>query len=187
MAPRTKEQQIAYNLKRRQESAEKRPAPKAKNTSRAMREAKAIHNIAAQIKTLGADSLLPQTKTVVTRKSPASRKGQQARLTSAKKRKAELEVGPAPAMEERTQAAATPAAILPPVPGTPPEHTMARSYVRSGAPGLGKLRGKTYQVTVSFTEEQMRQVGAAAQFRVVSLAEMIRLCVVAHLNTKAVV
>ena len=59
---------------------------------------------------------------------------------------------------------------------------MARSYLRSGAPGLGKLRGKTYQATVSFTEAQMPQLVEAAKFRGVSLAEMIRSCVVEHLN-----
>lgn len=66
--------------------------------------------------------------------------------------------------------------------GVPQQHTMARSYVRNGGPGLGKLRGKTYQATVSFTEGQMGQVVAAAGFRNVSLAEMIRSCVVEHLN-----
>ena len=62
------------------------------------------------------------------------------------------------------------------------EHTMAKSYLRSGAPGKGKLRSGTYQCTVSFTEAQMDQVVSAAGFRGVSLAEMIRSCVVRHLN-----
>lgn len=66
--------------------------------------------------------------------------------------------------------------------GSLPVHTMARSYVRGGSAGRGKKRGKTYQATVQFTETQMDQVVAAAQFRQVSLSEMIRSCVVEHLN-----
>lgn len=71
---------------------------------------------------------------------------------------------------------------MPVVDAAPQTHTMARSYLRSGAPGKGKVRNGTYQCTVSFTEAQMKQVVAAAQFRGVSLAEMIRSCVVQHLN-----
>lgn len=61
-------------------------------------------------------------------------------------------------------------------------HTMARSYLRSGKPGAGKLRGENYQCTVGFTASQMAKVRAAATFRGVSLAEMIRSCVVEHLD-----
>ena len=67
------------------------------------------------------------------------------------------------------------------------EHSMARSYVRSTGAGKGKLRGKTYQCTVSFTNDQMDRIVAAAQFRNVSLAEMIRSCVVEHLTPPAVI
>jgi hypothetical protein len=63
-----------------------------------------------------------------------------------------------------------------------PAHTMAKSYVRSTGAGKGKRRGTTFQCTVSFTEEQMLQVTEGAKFRNVSLAEMIRSCVVEHLG-----
>ncbi len=70
--------------------------------------------------------------------------------------------------------------------GAPATHTMAKSYLRSGAPGKGKLRSGTYQCTTAFTEAQMGQVQAAATFRGVSLAEFIRSCVVTHLNPASV-
>ena len=64
-----------------------------------------------------------------------------------------------------------------------PEHTMARSYVRSTGAGKGKLRdGGKYQCTVSFTPDQMAMIVAAAQFRNVSLAELIRSHVVQNLT-----
>ncbi len=76
-------------------------------------------------------------------------------------------------------------AMTPPVTvskGSPPVHTMARSYVRRSGAGQGKERHGTYQCTVSFTEPQMVQIRAASQLRGVSLAEMIRSAVVGHLN-----
>jgi hypothetical protein len=69
--------------------------------------------------------------------------------------------------------------------GAVQQHSMAKSYVRKAGAGKGKLRGKTYQATVSFTREQMDQIIAAAGFRNVSLAEMIRSCVAEHLNKSA--
>ena len=64
-----------------------------------------------------------------------------------------------------------------------PEHTMARSYVRSTGAGKGKLRsGGKFQCTVSFTPDQMAMIVAAAQFRNVSLAELIRSHVVQNLT-----
>lgn len=68
--------------------------------------------------------------------------------------------------------------------GVPKTHTMARSYVRTSGAGQGKLRAGTYQATVSFTREQRDRLVAAAEFRCVSLAEMIRSCVVEHLTKK---
>ena len=69
-----------------------------------------------------------------------------------------------------------------PVQDGKPNTTMARSYVRSGSAGKGKKRGVNFQATVSFTEQQMNAVVAKAEFRQVSLAEMIRSCVVENLG-----
>lgn len=57
----------------------------------------------------------------------------------------------------KSKAPATPVAkklTPPPAMVAAPIHTMERSYLRSGAPGAGMLRGKNYQATVTFTEEQ---------------------------------
>jgi hypothetical protein len=89
------------------------------------------HNIDRQIKTLGADSLLPEPK-------------QNARV-----------VNP----------------------------TMPSAYVRNGKPGAGMLRGKNYQATVTFTPEQFMELKDKAAFWNRSLAEQIRLCVVQQLKS----
>ncbi len=183
MAPRTPAQQKAYNAKRRAEAAAKR-APKTvvrakpKNTSRAMREAKAKR--AAKVKGE------PQTMLVKAMKAAISRPAKRLPLTRETGEKVVDALRTVAALTKDKPAIAYKDAPVPTLqPGAPQTHTMARSYVRNGAPGLGKLRGKTYQVTTSFTPEQMSQVNAAAQFRGVSLAEMIRLCVVEHLNKGA--
>lgn len=190
MAPRTPAQQKAYNEKRRAETAAKKvksanvgvahvPAPKRKtvvartkprNTSRAMREAKAKR--VAKVK-----AALPVEARV------------NAKLKETAKALKARKVGPEPPTHDIAAQIKTLGAdsLLPPpkieaTEGRAVAHTMARSYLRGGAPGLGKLRGKTYQASVSFTAPQMQQVVAAAGFRGVSLAEMIRACVVEHLN-----
>ena len=165
MAARTPEQQKAYNEKRRAENAARK------------KEAD------AQVKKIKAERAAAKkpTKTVVAAKPKNTSKA----MREAKVRRMEkVKAKPIKGVDE-----VKPKAAPAPTPTNfqlsedkPVEHTMARSYLRSGAPGMGKLRGSNYQTTVSFTESQMKQVVAAAGFRGVSLAEMIRSCVVQHLN-----
>lgn len=52
--------------------------------------------------------------------------------------------------------------------------TMALSYVRNGAAGLGMKRGNNYQSTVTFTPAQFMELREKAEFNRRSLAEQIR-------------
>lgn len=185
---RTPEQQAAYNEKRRQENATKKkaetakvlkkvkpalkklnkrldkPLPKFAMKTNAARQIKGVGeplkplknfgdkvtkalaqrdktnarlDVAAQVKKLGADSLLPPAKKEV-RKLIVS------------------QTTPAPAAVDKTRL------------------TNARSY-RKKITGVGAtIRGKMYQVTVTFTDTQFGTLKSAAEFRACSIAEAIR-------------
>ena len=190
MAPRTKVQQEEYNAKRRAESAAKKAPAASKGKPPAKNKTKTVV-AAVDAKTVKADRA--KARAASTKQARLDRAATEARVNAKLKAKAKIDIRPGEA-EARARADAVALSLKAkaasdardkPVTiaeGTPSTHTMARSYLRSGAPGLGKLRGKTYQATVSFTESQMPQLVEAAKFRGVSLAEMIRSAVVAHLN-----
>lgn len=184
---RTPEQQAAYNEKRRLESAHNRKHPVPRKAIKALKaeldkstpkvvikrgkvkiepkkvrtgngkspafaksfgdkvtkalaqrdKANARLDVAAQVKKLGADSLLPPAKKEV-RKLIVS------------------QTTPAPAAVDKTRL------------------TNARSY-RKKITGVGAtIRGKMYQVTVTFTDTQFGTLKSAAEFRACSIAEAIR-------------
>jgi hypothetical protein len=147
-----------------------KPAPKVK----APAARKAAPAKAAKLKTVVADAKPP----TFAEKMKAAK--------AAKAAKADPEVARIEALADRIQKTIKETQAPSPMPviqdGDVPLHTMAKSYVRASGAGKGKRRGNTFQCTVSFTETQMDQVVAAAQFRGVSLAEMIRSCVVEHLG-----
>jgi hypothetical protein len=147
-----------------------KPAPKVK----APAARKAAPAKAAKLKTVVADAKPP----TFAEKMKAAK--------AAKAGKADPEVARIEALADRIQKTIKETQAPSPMPviqdGDVPLHTMAKSYVRASGAGKGKRRGNTFQCTVSFTETQMDQVVAAAQFRGVSLAEMIRSCVVEHLG-----
>ena len=156
---RTPEQNLARREKeaeaKRQKRAKAKAAPKGKPAAKKEAAVKQSPKSAGRTKAVGRTVPAKVERKVPVRKQP--------------------KVGPAP--------------IPPPPPvtitigkGSPPVHTMARSYVRRTGAGQGKERHGTYQCTVSFTEPQMMQLRAASQLRGVSLAEMIRSAVVGHLN-----
>lgn len=168
MAPRTREQQDAYNEKRRRESAAKRgappPAPKGKAPAKKAKakakvKAKPLH--AKEGKEFDAafygkhgmspKDALDRAKPV---KSIPEHKIEDARTNM---------IQPKLATIQQTKL---------------PGFTMAGSYVRKTGAGKGKLRNGTHQCTVAFTTEQMNWLVAKAGFKLVSLAEMIRICVV---------
>jgi hypothetical protein len=176
VAPRTEAQQIAYNAKRRQETAE-RKVPHGKAKSKAAKKAAA-----------------PKARKTVVRAKP-KRKGPTNMLLAAMAKAKVKEV--AKPVEERVNSkmqalAKAVKSMGPPKVDTPSikhtgmhplqpamamQHTLPRSYRRKEKSGVGKLRRGTYQCTVSFTEPQMKALVAKAGFRCVSLAEMIRICV----------
>ena len=183
MAPRTRDQQDAYNEKRRKENASKSAYGKTKAASARAKAApkKASATVVAAV---------VKVPVIANRAARRKAKSRADEVALSLKAKAASDARDKPKLtkvvhlddaDQPLPPVKEPALVQESVPSGP-HHTMARSYLRSGAPGLGKLRGKTYQATVSFTEAQMPQLVEAAKFRGVSLAEMIRSCVVEHLN-----
>jgi hypothetical protein len=152
-----------------------KPAPKVK----APAARKAAPAKAAKLKTVVADAKPP----TFAEKMKAAKAAKAGKASVAK---ADPEAARIEALADRIQKTIKETQAPSPMPviqdGDVPLHTMAKSYVRASGAGKGKRRGNTFQCTVSFTETQMDQVVAAAQFRGVSLAEMIRSCVVEHLG-----
>jgi hypothetical protein len=156
VAPRTREQQDAYNEKRRRESAAKRgappPAPKGKAPAKkAKAQAKVNGHAPPKVKAKPLHAKEGRAKPV---KSIPEHKIEDARTNM---------IQPKLATIQQTKL---------------PGFTMAGSYVRKTGAGKGKLRNGTHQCTVAFTTEQMNWLVAKAGFKLVSLAEMIRICVV---------
>ena len=210
MAPRTREQQDAYNEKRRRESAEKRGAPppapkgkapakkakaKAKVNGHAPPKAKPkkvrVVKSAAHVRDLG----LGKGVLVVPGKPLHKKQGKEFDAAFYGKHgmtpEDALARGGKPTTlnvpelaksipEHKIEDART-SMIQPKLASIQqtklPDFTLAGSYVRKTGAGKGKLRNGTHQCTVAFTTEQMNWLVAKAGFKLVSLAEMIRICV----------
>lgn len=170
MAPRTKEQQAAYNAKRRAETAAKKsvpvvdvPKPKPEPTREASRE-RLAGKVNAERKA--------EAKAMLT-KPGRKAKAKGFRLKPGGKTK--VQVAPKPNVKPLT---GPPAAMV-----DKPVHTMEKSYLRNGAPGGGMQRGKNFQSTVTFTPEQFAELRDKALFNQRSLAEQIRWCVIQQLRS----
>lgn len=180
MAPRTREQQDAYNEKRRSEAALARAA-KATPKGKAPAKAKAKANGHAKPTTKAAKPKTLTSGEALTRKIG---KGPYGPLGLPKpKVKAKRKSPAAPvAAEVPVKAKPNPPAMAPVQRAILSDHTMARSYRRKSGEGKGRLRNGTYQCTVAFTPEQMNWLVVKASFKLVSLAEMIRICVVERMG-----
>lgn len=137
--------------------------------------AKSKHNVAAQVKALGADSLLPPEPRKVG-KSPALAapfKGKGKPMTAPER---DDDDPPPLAIPEKKD----PKAPKPQGPAGP--STIARSYQREFKGTGATKRGNMLQVTVTFTEAQFTTLKQRAELYQCSLAETIRKCVIAGPN-----
>ena len=126
---------------------------------KATKVTKPKHDIAAQVKALGADSLLPPKKVI----------------GSARTKPFEISRGSDGKLYDTS---AAPERVNSRIPNA----AMAGAYFRGGAPGLGLQRGKNFQATVTFTPEQFAELRDKALFNQRSLAEQIRWSVIQTLK-----
>ena len=151
------------------------------NIARREKEAEAKRQKRAAAKAKAAPPRKPAAKKKAPVKAKGKRKSPAAPVAAKVPVKKGGKVAQSKPVAAKSKAPATPVAkkpATPPPAATPAIHTMERSYLRSGAPGAGMLRGKNYQATVTFTEEQFLKLRDKASFNNRSLAEQIRWSVI---------